>query len=370
MTVPLISVVGGFLGAGKTTLLVEAALRLGAQGRRVAIVTNDQGNALVDTQWMADRGLSVAEVPNGCFCCRFDEFVHVTKELDDRHRPDVIFAEAVGSCADLSATVYQPIKEYYAERFRLAPLSIVVDPSRFWPMVTLNRALPSSSIAYLYRKQMAEADILIVNKVDLVDEDKVTSFIDSVQPLAPGAKVVRISAKTGLGVDSWLTFLSHRHLAGQKILDLDYETYSEAEASLGWLNASVHLRAVRSFSPTKWATEFFRSVNERLSAQHAETGHVKLFLKSAAGTMKASLVETGTSPTVERDISGDISMGRVLINARVNMTPDLLEEIVRQSVTEAGDASGTVSLVEELHSFTPPRPKPTYRFSQPVQPNG
>ena len=59
---PVLAVVGGFLGAGKTTLLLAAGRILARRGWRTAIVTNDQGDDLVDSHWLASQGMPQAEV--------------------------------------------------------------------------------------------------------------------------------------------------------------------------------------------------------------------------------------------------------------------------------------------------------------------
>jgi len=100
--------VGGFLGAGKTTLLAQAAERLERQGKRVGLIANDQAPDLVDTATLTQGGLPVTEVSGGCFCCRFDELASASERLMAEYEPDVILAEPVGSCTDVSATVLQP----------------------------------------------------------------------------------------------------------------------------------------------------------------------------------------------------------------------------------------------------------------------
>ena len=52
------------------------------------------------------------------------------RQILDEQRPDIILEEAVGSCTDLSATVYQPLRKYYRHKFDLAPLTILVEPER------------------------------------------------------------------------------------------------------------------------------------------------------------------------------------------------------------------------------------------------
>src|SRR6478672_6159525 len=126
----LIACVGGFLGAGKTTALASASRELISRGLKVGIITNDQGEQLIDTQVMRALGLATEEITGGCFCCKFTDLVEQADRILDRGRPDIILAEAVGSCTDLSATVYQPLRKYYSARFTLGPLSILVEPSR------------------------------------------------------------------------------------------------------------------------------------------------------------------------------------------------------------------------------------------------
>ena len=59
---------GGFLGAGKTTAVARLAQHLSAQGKRVGLITNDQGRGLVDTAMLSSRGFEVEEIAGGCFC--------------------------------------------------------------------------------------------------------------------------------------------------------------------------------------------------------------------------------------------------------------------------------------------------------------
>jgi G3E family GTPase len=128
-------IVGGFLGAGKTTLILRVAQMLRAQGISPAIITNDQGNDLVDTAQATLRGIPVAEVPAGCFCCRFDALITAAGRLEQEASPQVILAEPVGSCTDLAATVVLPLERMYQTRFTLAPLTIAADARRLLDFV-------------------------------------------------------------------------------------------------------------------------------------------------------------------------------------------------------------------------------------------
>src|SRR5215217_5263797 len=110
-------------------MILSAAARLRARGARVSVITNDQASGLVDTAAAraALETQDVAEISGGCFCCRFDDLARTLSEVIDRAHPEVILAEAVGSCTDLAATVYQPLRQLDLAPVRLGPLSVVVD---------------------------------------------------------------------------------------------------------------------------------------------------------------------------------------------------------------------------------------------------
>jgi G3E family GTPase len=107
MIVPL----GGFLGAGKTSLILAASRFLERRGIRSAAILNDQGSELVDTHWVRSQGMQADQVVGGCFCCLFSDLIDAAERLR-AYSPEVIFAEAVGSCTDISATTLQPLKLY------------------------------------------------------------------------------------------------------------------------------------------------------------------------------------------------------------------------------------------------------------------
>jgi len=135
MTTRLI-LVGGFLGTGKTTLLWQAARGLASRGKRVGLITNDQAPDLVDTGFLAEQGFAVREVTGSCFCCNFAGLISAADDLARDIRANVLIAEPVGSCTDLSATILQPLKDKFAREFVLAPFSVLADAVRLREVLT------------------------------------------------------------------------------------------------------------------------------------------------------------------------------------------------------------------------------------------
>ncbi len=367
MAQPMMVLVGGFLGAGKTTFLLQVARRLAAQGQRVGIITNDQGEGLVDTALVRGQGLPAEEIAGGCFCCRFDDLMQASRRLTQEFAPDVILAEPVGSCTDLAATVVQPIQRYFRQQFRLAPLTILVDPFRAHEFLfSPDRSAFPPVVGYLYLQQLAEADILAINKMDVVEPAQLRKVSDRLQALWPRAKVLALSALTGAGVDAWMAHLDSGEPVGGAILDIDYETYAQAEAALGWLNAQGSLRATHPFPPDGWIEDFLRIFGERLHAASAEIAHVKVqlsALENSWGASKASITRWGEEPFFTLRARGPATAARLLLNARVNTEPATLERCAHEALNAASLRHGVLVRLDEARSFRPSPPRPTHRLS-------
>jgi len=344
----LIALVGGFLGSGKTTLLLAAAARLRKSGLRVALITNDQAGALVDTRLAAASGNTAEEIAGGCFCCRFADFVGAADRLL-AYDPDVIFAEPVGSCIDLSATVLQPLKRYYGQRYRLAPFTVLVDPQR---ARELSSPDANPHLAYLFANQIAEADLVCFSKSDLHSEF----------PELPGGFALRLSATTGDGLDEWLAeVLAGSRTAGSRVLEVDYARYADAEAALGWLNWQADIRLEEPLSPAALAGPFLDDVSERLSGAGVEIAHLKLFDQTESGYIKASICRNGEEPSVVGDLTASPAARHDLVlNLRAAAAPELLREILQEA---ARGLPGNVS-VRSFETFRPSPPKPEYRMTQ------
>src|SRR5438128_7573262 len=190
--------IGGFLGAGKTTTVARLARFYMNRGQRVGLVTNDQAQDLVDTNSLRAQGFPVEEVAGACFCCRFDDLVGKVGSLQANERPDVILAEPVGSCTDLVATVVQPLRDLYAERFEIAPYPVLFKPSHGLKILRGETGGGfSPKAAYIFRKQLEEADAIVINRLDELDAAAVTELTGLLNGAFPGTPVLRLSAKTG-----------------------------------------------------------------------------------------------------------------------------------------------------------------------------
>jgi Ni2+-binding GTPase involved in maturation of urease and hydrogenase len=356
--------VGGFLGAGKTTTLSRLARHYMSRGQNVGLVTNDQAQGLVDTHTLREQGFAVEEVAGACFCCKFDDLLAKVEALETTKRPDVVLAEPVGSCTDLVATVVQPLKDLYGDRFSVAPYAVIFKPSHGLKILRNDAGAGfSSKAAYIFRKQLEEADVILLNRIDELPPQALTELEDLVSSQYPGTPLLRVSAKTGQGFMMVTEVLDQPGDFGRKILDIDYDTYAAGEAELGWLNSSVHIRAGARFELDKLLLDVIRDLQLRLQGTGAEVAHLKVIGLWEGAFGVANLVSSHGQPELSQPSHCQTSEADLIVNARVAMDPVLLEEQVGQSVEAVCRAGAATASFGKTQSFRPGRPQPTHRYA-------
>jgi len=171
-----VTVVTGFLGAGKTTLLNH--ILTAEHGRRIGVLVNDFGSINVDTELITDVSEEMISLANGCICCtiRMDLIQAVLKLADLPDRPEQIVIESSG-VANPAGIVKSFLEPDIWGTVQLDGVITVVDAKQALD-------LPQEE-GRLARAQVAGGDLIVLNKVDLVDVEtlaRVHAWIDSIRP--------------------------------------------------------------------------------------------------------------------------------------------------------------------------------------------
>jgi Ni2+-binding GTPase involved in maturation of urease and hydrogenase len=356
--------IGGFLGAGKTTTISRLARHYLDQGRRVGLVTNDQAQDLVDTNSLRAQGFPVEEVAGACFCCRFDDLINKVGLLQEGERPDVILAEPVGSCTDLVATVVQPLRDLYGERFEVAPYPVLFKPSHGLRILRNEPGAGfSPKAAYIFRKQLEEADAIVINRLDEIAPSMLTELTNLVTEEYPAVPLLTMSAKTGQGFEALVQLLDQQGPFGRKILDIDYDVYAEGEAELGWLNSAVRMTAAQPFTLDALLLDIVAKLREEFQNSGAEVAHLKAIGLHELSFGVANLVSSASTPELSLPAKGKVTEAEVIVNARVAADPVLLEEQVRRILPDVCRTYGATVEFQSMQSFRPGRPQPTHRYA-------
>ncbi len=357
--------VGGFLGAGKTTAILRLARFLTEQGQRIGLITNDQSVGLVDTAIARAQGFPVEEITGGCFCCRFNTLMDAADRLNAEARPDVFIAEPVGSCTDLRAAVSYPLRRIYGDTFEIAPLTVLVDPIRASRVLGLETGRSfSKKVLYVYDRQLAEADAIVVNKVDLLDAARRERLRAALAARYPQAAVLEMSARDGSGTAAWFERVTRGAMGLGTSPEVDYEVYAEGEALLGWLNATVRVAGDAPFDGNALLRDLVGHMAGAIGA--GEIAHLKMTLTAeelpsdiavlnlVAGDRRAEMAHTLKAP---------IEAGELIVNLRAEDDPGRLNDAARAALTawEAG-GPGRRAAIGHIEHFRPAKPTPTYRM--------
>ena len=359
--------VGGFLGAGKTTAMLRLADHLTNGGRRVGLITNDQSHGLVDTSIVTAMGYPVQEITGGCFCCRFNSLTDAADRLARDARPDVFLAEPVGSCTDLRATVQYPLRRLYGDDYRVAPLSVLVDPIRASRILGLESGRSfSPKVLYVYEKQLEEADVIVINKSDLLEATQRETLERALSTRFPQAEIVTVSARTGANLDDWFGRLS-APLASRPAMEVDYEMYAEGEALLGWLNATFRVSASSPFDGNRFLQRLAGDVRDQLARAGIEIAHFKMTLAPDSGNDLAvlNLVRTDGRLESPHSLAEELTEGELIVNLRAEGDPEQLRATALAGLELTARETGIIATVAHCEHFRPGRPEPTHRMAIP-----
>jgi G3E family GTPase len=356
--------VGGFLGAGKTTALFRLAERLKSQGLRVGLITNDQSYGLVDTQLLASA-FPVEEITGGCFCCRFQSLVEASQRLTSENQPDVFLAEPVGSCTDIKATVDYPLRRFYGDDYSVAPYSVLVDPLRAARVLGIEQGQSfSEKVLYIYHKQLEEADVLVINKTDLLTADQLARLTQALAERYPRATIRAISARDGTGIDSWHEDLQVTTANTTSAMDVDYDVYAEGESLLGWLNGQFELTSDQEFDGNALLAMLAVDLRNDLQARAIPIAHLKMTVTPDQGSDLAvvNVVSNESAPELYHRLQEPLEAGKLTLNLRAEGAPEHLQEAIEKVFLTLEPKTQVRLKPIHLESFRPGRPMPTHRF--------
>ena len=234
-----VTVLSGFLGAGKTTLLNHVLNN--REGRRVAVIVNDMSEVNIDAELIERGGGALSrtderlvEMSNGCICCTLrDDLLKEVARLARERRFDHLLIESTGISEPLPVAQTFTFEDEsgvsLSQIARLDTLVTVVDAAHFVAdygkgesLLARNAALSSEdhrSVSDLLIEQVEFANVIVINKCDLVAEADLARLELVLETLNPGARLIR-STRGSVPLEA--------------VLDTRAFDYERAAASAGW----------------------------------------------------------------------------------------------------------------------------------------
>jgi CobW/HypB/UreG, nucleotide-binding domain len=366
-----IHLLSGFLGSGKTTAIQQACRLLNESGIPTAVISNDQGEKLVDGAFFEHLGLPSRQVTNGCFCCNYKDLDRCIQSLtapdpiaspaaiqpapNPANHPAILFAESVGSCTDLVATVLKPLLNKYPGAH---PTVSVFADANLLPDLLEDHTAFDPAVRYIYLKQLEEAQVIVVTKID--QTNNLTSLRQLLRKHYATKTILYQNSFNPEHILSWLQTLEQLFPQSNTLpsLNIDYERYGAGEAKLAWLDQQLVIE-----SPALNACDAALALLNRLCQTNHPIGHLKCWID---GTTKISFTSTGTTDRTPIHATHlpirPAANATLLINARIQTTPALLTELMTDAIQSTAKTHNCTIRTISASCFQPGFPRPTHRI--------
>lgn len=354
MTIHLLT---GFLGSGKTTSIQQACRALQKKGLRAGVITNDQGIRLVDGYLFNSLGIPEKQVGNGCFCCNYADLDKNISALVDEHRPDIIFAESVGSCTDIIATVMKPLLRY--RQLNNVTLSVIVDTRLLHMLLKKHGRIFHEDVEYIYFKQIEEAEIIVLNKNDLADPLMLNEVMVFLHQHYPGKKLVLQNSLFESGISGWLDELSfHAGNASLLSLEINYDKYASGESLMGYLDQEFIVRSDNGRAEEA-ALFCINTFVDLVKASGNIIGHMKFWLNDKYKLSFTSTTSYGPGNDINIEHTSACSL---IVNARVQAAPEELNSLMLEAIEKTQLHTGITISDNTASFFKPGYPRPLHRI--------
>ena len=313
-------VVSGFLGAGKTTTMMALADHLCNNDVKTKIIANDLGaRNIVDTKFTELSGADVTELTGECICYQTENLVDRLRRLFDYEKADFVMSDIPGCGIGALEHVYYKLDDEYHNEFDMAPFLVVTDPVRLRAIMPEHKDLNlPEEMNFLFRAQLAEADVVVLNKADLLTAEEVENFKAFLTDFCPGIPVFAISAKEGTGIKE---LADHLLSAAARLerFDIGYGSpeFIAAEQKLCWYNRQFYVSNDEGFDGNEFARDMLNAIRDELKDIGRNVPHLKLFAETEDGDVcKMSLLGVDYGIEEDRLLRNKCAGLSVILNAR------------------------------------------------------
>ena len=331
------AVFSGFLGSGKTTTMIALTKFYAEKYAPAAMISNDLGHGvtLADHRLAKLSGADASEITGDCIC-----YVNelLADRLDDYYARgcELVVSDIPGFGVGALEHVYHGLTEKWPGRFDLAPFTVLIEPRT----VALLRSGADADLRYLYDTQLREADLIVLNKCDLLDGGQRASDLAWLEEHYPQAQRLALSARTGEGLEMLAKALREGEASLRKP-DIGYggKAFRRAMGRLSEAYLQYHAAVCcDDFDGSAYLLDMAERVREGIRAAGKEIPHLKLLAWEPEGDYgKVDLIGTDRPVELTRPFERRVRELAVLLNASAACPAERLEEILLGAVKSASE---------------------------------
>ncbi|OUJ19180.1 GTPase G3E family [Methanonatronarchaeum thermophilum] len=313
-----VSFIGGFYGSGKTTLISEMSKKLKEDGKTVLFIDNEKGNSNVDPLFVRELGFDGDELTGGCICFYLDRLKEIMRNIEDKSKKDVLFVEPVSYF--LPSKLYFDLRNEFGDEIDLSPITILLDGRELKDVLDNDREFP-----LIDARQVKDAEIVVINKLDLLSEDELKDIKEMVYELNPNVEIHSVSAKNGNNLDELLEILlKETHQGSDFKSPAMFQEYLKSVSGINERGEEFKFQSKTPLNQPK-TQELVQDIFQNLKNDITNTGgkihHIKAYINDGDSYIKASMPRA----TNEVDITGKVNKiqkGHLVLNVIAEEVPD------------------------------------------------
>lgn len=331
------AVFSGFLGAGKTTTMMALTKHLTENNVKAAMISNDLGSGvnLADNRYAQLCGCNASELTDECICYQNE---NLADRLNSYYSDgaDLVISDIPGFGVGALEHVYHGLERKFPGQFELAPFTVLVEPQT----LDLLQNGMGGDLTYLYHTQLVEADLIVLNKCDLMDSKRKDDLTEWLSRHYPQAENLAISAKTGYGLEALAQALMQK-TASMRRPEIGYggEVFQAAMGKISEFYLQYHAAVCcNDFDGNSYLMELAKELQKCFLEEGQEIPHFKFLAWTPEGDFgKVDLLGTERAIEVNHRFQHPCTEMAVILNASAVCAEKNLTRIAMDTVRKVSD---------------------------------
>lgn len=344
-------VFSGFLGSGKTTTMIALTKYYSLHHGKAAMISNDLGHGvnLADHRLALLSGCHASEMTEDCICYQNE---NLAERLDAYYADgcELVISDIPGFGVGALEHVYHGLNEKYPNVYELAPFTVLTEPHT----VRLLQSGESGDMEYILHTQFVEADLIVLNKCDTIDDKQIAECSEWLKTHYPQADVIAISALTGQGLEE-LSLALKENTASMRRPDIGYcgPAFQNSMSRISEYYIQYHASVCCfNFDGNAYLRDMAERMREKLVRAGADVPHLKLLAWEPEGDYgKVDLIGTGRPVVETRKFERPCTDLAVILNASAICPKEQFQEYMSDTVKSISEKYRLEIVIFKEESF-------------------
>ena len=345
------TVFSGFLGSGKTTSMMALTKYFSEHHGKATMISNDLGSQnLADNKLAVLAGCNASELTGECICYQTENLVERLDQLFDQDGYELVISDIPGFGVGALDHVYHTLQKHYTDRYQLAPFTVLTEPRT----IEMLRDEKGGDLEYILNTQLLEADLIVLNKCDLITNAEQKSMLIYLSEHYPQANTVAISALTGEGLEDLSQALMNSS-ASMHLPDIGYggNAFMNAMGKISEFYVQYYAAVCcNDFDGTDYLVAIAEIIQKEVKAVGCEIPHLKLLAWEPEGDYgKVDLLGVDRPIEVTKDFEKPCTELAVMLNASAVCSSITLDKIMTDAYETVSEQFNLSLMVYKKECF-------------------